>query len=134
MDILDTIKSSLGGGQVDKENDLMSTIMNLVGGKGGGLNDLISQFKSKGLGDVVSSWVGTGKNLPVSPEQIQNVLGSDQIKNIASKLGMDVGQVTGKLSDLLPQAVDKLTPEGKVPEGDILNKGMELLGGIFGKK
>jgi uncharacterized protein YidB (DUF937 family) len=132
MDILDTLKSSLGGSKTDKENDLMSTIMGLVGG--GGLNNLISQFTSKGLGDVVSSWVGKGNNLPISPDQIQSVLGADQIKNIASKLGMDTNQVTGQLSNLLPQAVDKLTPDGKVPEGDILNKGMDLLGGLFGKK
>ncbi len=112
----------------------MSTVMNLVGKQSGGLNGLISKFNSKGLGDVVSSWVGTGKNQPVSPEQIANVLGSDQIKNIASKTGMDTNAVTSQLSNLLPQVVDKLTPEGKVPEGDILSKGKDILGGLFGKK
>ena len=132
MDILDTVKSALGGG--DKQNDLMSTVMNLVGGQSGGLNGLISKFNSKGLGDVVGSWVGTGKNLPVSQDQIQSVLGSDQIKNIASKLGISTNEVTSQLSNLLPQAVDKLTPDGKVPEGDIMSKGMDMLGGLFGKK
>jgi uncharacterized protein YidB (DUF937 family) len=133
MDILNTIKSVLGGGG-DKQNDLTSTMMDLVGGKSGGLEGLISQFKSKGLGDLISSWVGTGKNLPVSPDQIKSVLGADQIKNIASKLSMDSKEVTGQLSNLLPQVVDKLTPDGKVPEGDILSKGKDLLGGLFGKK
>jgi uncharacterized protein YidB (DUF937 family) len=132
MDILETVKSALGGG--DKKADLMSTVMNLVGGQSGGLNGLISQFTSKGLGDVVGSWVGTGKNLPVSKDQIQSVLGADQIKNIASKLGIGTNEVTSQLSNLLPQVVDKLTPDGKVPEGDIMSKGMEMLGGLFGKK
>jgi len=132
MDILNTIKSTLGSG--DKNSDLMSVVMNIVGGQKGGLNGLISQFKSKGLGDIVGSWVGTGKNLPVSAEQIQSVLGSDQIKNIASKLGISTNEVTSQLSNLLPQAVDKLTPDGKVPEGDIMSKGMDMLGGLFGKK
>jgi uncharacterized protein YidB (DUF937 family) len=131
MDILTTVKSVLGGG--DKKDDMMSSVMGLLGGTGG-LNGLISQFTSKGLGDVVGSWVSTGKNLPVSQDQIQSVLGSDQIKNIASKLGISTNEVTSQLSNLLPDVVDKLTPDGKVPQGDMISKGMEMLGGLFGKK
>ena len=131
MDILNTVKSALGGG--DKQNDLLSSVMGLIGGQGG-LNNLISQFGAKGLGDVIGSWVGTGKNLPVSPDQLKSALGDDTVKNIASKLGMDSNAVTSQLSNLLPDVVDKLTPDGKVPEGDMLSKGMEMLGGLFGKK
>ncbi|MFZ1281728.1 MAG: YidB family protein [Ignavibacteriaceae bacterium] len=131
MDILNTVKSALGGG--DKQGDLLSSVMGLIGGQGG-LNNLISQFGAKGLGDVVGSWVGTGKNLPVSPDQLKGVLGDDTVKNIASKLGMDSNAVTSQLSNLLPNVVDKLTPDGKVPEGDLMSKGMDLLGGLFGKK
>ncbi|MFZ1281657.1 MAG: YidB family protein [Ignavibacteriaceae bacterium] len=130
MDILNTVKSALGGG--DNQGDLLSSVMGLLGG--GGLNNLISQFGAKGLGDVVGSWVGTGKNLPVSPDQLKGVLGDDTVKNIASKLGMDSNAVTSQLSNLLPDVVDKLTPDGKVPEGDLMSKGMDLLGGLFGKK
>jgi uncharacterized protein YidB (DUF937 family) len=131
MDILNTVKSALGGG--DKQGDLLSSVMGLIGGQGG-LNNLISQFGAKGLSDVVGSWVGTGKNLPVSPDQLKGVLGDDTVKNIASKLGMDSNAVTSQLSNLLPDVVDKLTPDGKVPEGDLMSKGMDLLGGLFGKK
>lgn len=131
MDILNTVKSALGGG--DKQGDFLSSVMGLIGGQGG-LNNLISQFGAKGLGDVVGSWVGTGKNLPVSPDQLKGVLGDDTVKNIASKLGMDSNAVTSQLSNLLPDVVDKLTPDGKVPEGDLMSKGMDLLGGLFGKK
>ena len=61
-------------------------------------------------------------------------MGDDTVKNIASKLGMDSNAVTSQLSNLLPDVVDKLTPDGKVPEGDLMSKGMDLLGGLFGKK
>ena len=132
MDIINTVKSALGGG--DKNNDLMSVVINLVGGQKGGLDGLISQFTSIGLGDVVGSWVSTGKNLPVSPDQLKSALGDDTVKNLASKLGMDSNALTSQLSNLLPDVVDKLTPDGKVPEGDMLSKGMEMLGGLFGKK
>ena len=131
MDILNTVKSALGGG--NNQGDLLSSVMGLIGGQGG-LNNLISQFGAKGLGDVIGSWVGTGKNLPVSPDQLKGVLGDDTVKNIASKLGMDSNAVTSQLSNLLPDVVDKLTPDGKVPEGDLMSKGMDLLGGLFGKK
>ena len=131
MDILNTIQSALGGG--DKKDDLMSTVVGLLGGQGG-LQNLIGQFTSKGLGDVVGSWVSTGKNLPVSGDQLQNVLGKDTIGNLASKLGMDSGALTSQLKNLLPDVVDKLTPNGKVPEGDIMSQATDLLGGLFGKK
>ena len=131
MDILNTIQSALGGG--NKKDDLVSTVMGLLGGQGG-LNNLISQFPSKGLGDVIGSWVSTGKNLPVSEDQLQIVLGKDTINNLASKLGMDKGALTSQLTNLLPDVVDKLTPDGKVPQGDIMSKGMDILGGLLGKK
>lgn len=130
MDILNTVKSALGGG--DKQGDLISSVMGLLGGQGG-LNNLISQFGAKGLGDVIGSWVGTGKNIPISADQLKGVLGDDTLKNIASKLGMDSNALTSQLSNLLPDVVDKLTPEGKVPEGDLTSKATDLLGGLFGK-
>ena len=130
MDILNMVKSALGGG--DKQGDLISSVMGLLGGQGG-LNNLISQFGAKGLGDVIGSWVGTGKNIPISADQLKGVLGDDTLKNIASKLGLDSNALTSQLSNLLPDVVDKLTPEGKVPEGDLTSKATDLLGGLFGK-
>ena len=131
MDLMNSLQSALGGGQ--KNNDLLSDVIELLGGKGG-VNNLVGQFASGGLGDIINSWVGTGNNLPVSPEQIKSALGQDKISNLASKLGMDQGALTSQLSNLLPDVVDKLTPEGKVPEEDILGKGMDMLGGLFGSK
>jgi len=134
MGLLGSLKSVLGSSSGSKEPDLMSTVMNLIGGQSGGLGAFVQQFAAKGLGDVAQSWVSTGKNLPISPDQLQSVLGSDVVKGLASKLGMDSNALTSQLSNLLPQAVDKLTPEGKIPEGDIMTQGINLLGGLFSKK
>lgn len=131
MDLMDSLKSSIGGG--NKQDDLISTVMILLGGQGG-LQNLISQFDAKGLGDIIGSWVGTGQNQSISPDQLQNVLGSDVLGGIASKLGLNVNDLSSQLSNLLPGVVDKLTPEGKVPEGDIMSRASDLLGGLFGKK
>ena len=104
MGLLDSVTGAIGGGTGGSQNDIISSIMNLIGGQSGGLNGLISQFTSKGLGDIISSWVGTGKNLPISSDQIQNVLGSDTIKNIASKLNID--------TDICNKSIIKLTSSG----------------------
>lgn len=131
MDILNTFQSALGGG--NKKDDLMSSIMQLLGGQGG-LQNLINQFDAKGLGDIIGSWVSTGQNKSITADQIQNVFGSDALSGIASKLGLNVNDLSSQLSNLLPDVVDKLTPNGKVPEGDILSQASDLLGGLFGKK
>ena len=107
--------------------------MGLLGGQGG-LQNLINQFNSKGLGDIIGSWIGTGQNKSISADQIQNVIGSEALSGIASKLGINVSDLSGQLSNLLPGVVDKLTPDGKVPEGDIMSQASDLLGGLFGKK
>lgn len=130
-------------------NDIVSMIGKKVGGDGqrgglfdqvidlinnpetGGLSGLISRFEQGGLGDIVSSWVGTGQNADVSGEQIANTLGADKIKEIAGKLGVSDNQVSGGLASLLPQIIDRLTPDGKVPEGGILESGLSALAGKF---
>ena len=131
MDLMDSLKSAISGG--DQKDDLMSSIMQLLGGQGG-LQNLISQFDAKGFGDIIGSWVGTGQNKSISPDQIQNVLGSDVLSGIAAKLGLNVNDLSRQLSNLLPGVVDKLTPKGKVPEGDIMSQASDLLGGLFSNK
>ncbi len=94
----------------------------------GGLGGLVQNFIQKGLGDVVSSWVGTGQNLPISAEQIQHVLGSDQIQQIAAQAGMSPETASASLASLLPGLVDKATPEGKIPEGGgLFDEGLSAL-------
>lgn len=139
MGILDSIKSAIGGGEGEGSGkpDLMSIITGLIGGSGG-LGGIVKQFTEKGLGDVVSSWIGKGDNAPVSPDQVKDAFGEDAIKDISEKTGMDTKEVTEQLSDKLPQIVDKLTPDGKIPEGDEAGLGLDnigdIIGGLFGKK
>ena len=114
-----------GGGT---QNPLLDTIFNLINNpQTGGLAGLVQTFKDKGLGDVVSSWVSTGENLPVSGEQIQNVLGNDQIQQLAEKVGISKEEISGSLANLLPEIIDKLTPNGTLPEGGLLNQGLDIL-------
>lgn len=136
MGLLDSVVGALAGGQSDGSNPLLNIVMQLINNpQTGGLGGLVQSFQQGGLGEVVNSWVSTGQNLPISAEQLQSVLGGGALQNIAAQLGVSPEQASGSLADLLPQMVDKLTPNGQVPEGgDLLAQGMDMLkkGGLFG--
>ena len=82
----------------------------------GGVSGLISQFEQRGLGQVVQSWVGTGANLPVTAEQIHQVLGSTAVAQFATKFGLNPQDFAQQLASILPQTVDQMTPGGVVPK------------------
>jgi len=84
--------------------------------KHGGVQGVVSQFEKNGLGATVQSWVGTGPNQPVSPDDVQRVLGPDLLKQLSEKTGTSIQELTQKLAHVLPQAVDKLTPDGTIPK------------------
>ena len=88
----------------------------------GGISGLQQMFQQKGLGGVISSWIGTGQNLPISAEQLQSVLHCDVLQNIVAKTGLDQTQVASVLSQVLPHIVDQLTPNGQVPEPNALSQ------------
>ena len=115
MGILDTVGGLLGGSPAT--SGLAAQVLALLNGSGNqeGLSRLVEQFRAAGLEDVVSSWIGTGANLPVSPEQLTNVLGRSKLTDMASGAGIPFDQVAGKLAELLPGIVDALTPEGRLP-------------------
>ncbi len=116
----------LGGGS--SQNPLMDIVMGLITNpQTGGLQGLIQTFKEKGLGDAVSSWISTGENQPVSGGEIQQALGGNFIQQIAEKLGSSKSEVSGGLANLLPEIIDKLTPNGSLPESDQLDQGLKLL-------
>lgn len=81
----------------------------------GGLAGLVQQLQQGGLGEQVGSWISTGQNLPVSPDQLKDALGSDALGQLAGSIGLDAGQAAGPLAQLLPQVVDALTPHGQLP-------------------
>ena len=127
MGLLDKITSVLGSGE--GASGLMEQVLNLVNNpEAGGLTGLIEKFQNNGLGDIISSWVGTGANQPVSGEQITSALGGDKIREIASRLGISDSEAVSGLANMLPQVIDKLTPEGTVPEGGTLQ---ESIGGLL---
>jgi len=88
-------------------------------GTGDGLSALIEQFQQAGLGQQMNSWIGTGQNMQISPDQLTQALGKERMQEMASSSGMDFGQLAGGLSDLLPRMIDGLTPSGNVPASGI---------------
>ena len=98
---------------------LVSQIVAMIQSRPGGLAGLLQSFQQGGLGHVFESWIGTGQNLPVSPDQLHSTVGSDWISRITQATGLPQGQVEQQLSALLPQIVDHLTPNGQLPQGDL---------------
>jgi uncharacterized protein YidB (DUF937 family) len=91
----------------------------LAGGAGGGmLGDLVQQFDQSGAGDAARSWVSQGENIPVTPQQIENTFGSDIINQLAGQFGLDKRELLQGLSEALPDVVNQLTPDGRLPTED----------------
>ncbi len=131
MGLLDEVGKMMGGGQQGGASDILAVAQQLLG-QSGGIDGLIQQLQAGGLGEVVKSWIGNGQNLPVTGEQIQQVLGNDKVAAIARQLGVDPAQASAQLAQVLPGLVDKLTPNGQVPQGgDLLSQGADLLKGFL---
>ena len=94
----------------------MVSVLNNVIEKHGGLQGVVSEFEKNGLGPTVQSWVGTGPNQPISPDQVHKALGPDLLRQLSEKSGLSVQELAQKLAQVLPQAVDKLTPNGAIPK------------------
>ena len=140
MALLDQLTGALGG----QGQDGLSAVLGALGGDGaaGGLGGLLGKAQEMGMGDVVQSWIGKGENLPISPEQIQAVLGSGVVGQFAEKLGIDPATAATQLSAILPQVIDQLTPDGQAPSasagglggalGNIVGGGIgDVLGGLL---
>ncbi len=95
------------------------------GGLVGGLGGLLDQFRQKGLGGVVGSWIGAGENQPVSPQEVHQALGPDIIDQLSQRSGIPRDQLLAELSRVLPSLVDKLTPSGRVPTNAELAQQMQ---------
>ncbi len=148
MGLLDAVLGSVLGGQAQPRGgggDGAAMLMQIVaamlanrgGGAGsgagglGGLGGLAEQFQRGGLGDVMNSWIGTGENQPISPDQLGGVLGGDLLGELTQRTGMGQGELLGQLSQMLPQMVDRATPEGRIPDGGLGDIGsiLERFGG-----
>ena len=149
MGLLDSILGSvLGGGAAQGQGSGQSALINAViqmiankgagdgvggaAGAGGGLGALVGALTQGGLGNIASSWVGTGENMPVSADQLQSALGGGSgaggiLAQLAQQAGLSHGDTASGLSQLLPGLVDKLTPNGQMPQQDSLQ---EMLGSL----
>jgi len=113
--LLGAAGANLGGG-----GNPQAALLQQLGGllqSSGGAGGLLQAFEQGGLGHVFQSWVGTGQNLPISADQLQSVLGSGQIAQLAESVGLSHADTLQHLSSLLPQVVDHLTPDGRLPSG-----------------
>ncbi len=128
-EVVSVIGKQLSGGQ---QNNLVEQAMAMLNNPQiGGLSGLVEKFQKGGLGEIVSSWVGTGANMPVSGDQIAGALGPEQIREIAGKTGIAESQVSDGLASILPQVIDKLTPDGRVPDNNALSGALSSLAEKF---
>ena len=94
----------------------MVSVVNGIIDKHGGLQGVVNQFEQNGFGSTVQSWVSTGPNHPISPDAVQQTLGPELLQQLAARSGLSVQELTQKLAQVLPQAVDKMTPDGTIPQ------------------
>ena len=131
MGLLDSVIGGLMGGQ-GGSSPMAGALMTLLGGGQGagsgfgtqgigmqgqgGLGGLLGSFEQAGLGHIAQSWVGTGQNQQVSPDQLQQVFGQDRVQSMAEQAGMEPQGFLAQLAQHLPHAVDQMTPQGRVPD------------------
>jgi uncharacterized protein YidB (DUF937 family) len=92
-----------------------TTLLNTYIEKQGGLQNVVGQFEKGGFGDTMKSWISQGQNLPITADQIHQVLGSGTVQALAAKMGLPADKIAELLAQHLPQAIDKATPDGKLP-------------------
>ena len=136
MGLLDSVLGSVLGGSGQNQNSgqaaLINAVIQMISNKAGGagtgssLGGLVGALTQGGLGDIASSWIGKGQNMSVSPDQITQSLGGTGgggfLAQLAQQAGLSQGDTASQLSQLLPGLVDKLTPDGEVPQQDSLEK------------
>jgi uncharacterized protein YidB (DUF937 family) len=116
MGLLDgLLQNVLGAGAQQSQGSMMQAALQMLQ-QNGGLPGIISKFQNGGMGAHVGSWVGTGANMPINGSQIQEILGSGAIGEIAQQLGLSHGDASSGLAQVLPGIINQLTPGGQVPE------------------
>lgn len=129
MGLMDMVGGMMGG-QGNSKAALVQAAIKLVQSHPGGLQGLLAQFQSAGLGEHVSSWVGNGQNQPITADHVQQALTPDQLQSLSQQAGIEPAQASAGLASLLPDIVNHLTPSGGMPDAGQLQQG---LGGLLGK-
>ncbi|MBB3020954.1 uncharacterized protein YidB (DUF937 family) [Microvirga lupini] len=113
---------SLGGaGQGDPQSGFGGLLGGLGSGGlggllGGGLGELMESFRQQGQGDVAESWVGTGPNKPIAPDQLEQAIGPEVLATLTQQTGLSREELLSRLTTMLPETVDKVTPDGRLPD------------------
>ena len=134
MGMLDGLLGSLMGGMTSDgtggrpQSPLLLIALQLLQ-QNGGLQGMLGKFQQAGYGAQADSWVSTGQNQPISADALSQVLGHGQLGQIAQQLGMSQGEAAGGLASMFPQMIDKMTPQGQVPDDhqDIVAEALALL-------
>ena len=129
MGLLDNLENqALGSVAGGSSTSLATGLLQMIQNQPGGLQGLVQSFHDKGMGGLVSSWISSGPNPPISGDQVHQVLGSDQVKALAAKAGISPDVAGTAIAQILPGLVDKLTPNGQVPAH---NSVMDMVGGLL---
>jgi uncharacterized protein YidB (DUF937 family) len=130
-DLVKQVASDTGGGA--SHAAMASAVLGMLNSQGsGGLPALVQSFQSQGLGDMVSKWISTGPNPPVSPDQVHAALGAEKVQQLAQQAGVSPDMAKTLLAAVLPILVDKLTPGGTMQSHQsLLGEGLGLLAKKF---
>ena len=129
QDPLGSVLGGLGGGsQAQGGNLLLQVVLSLLQ-QNGGLEGVLGRFRQGGPGQQTDSWVGTGQNMNISPDQLQQIFGSSTMSDLAAQLGMPEAQAGSTMAQLLPEVINQLTPQGQVPENgdEEIAQGLSML-------
>ena len=120
MGLLDSIISEVTGGggrnNTNANSGGLGSILGSLLASQGGVGGLVQKMQQAGMGDAVNSWVGNGQNQPVDQHQLGNAIGHDQVNQWSQQTGMSHNTILSELSKMLPNAVDKMTPNGRVED------------------
>jgi uncharacterized protein YidB (DUF937 family) len=125
------LQSALGGNAESQTQNLVKGVVGMLTSSSGGISSLVDKFTQSGLGDVAASWIAKGENKPVSPQQLVEALGEEKVAELAKEAGIPADKGAEVLSQVLPTVVDKMTPDGEIPEEHHLGTLSKIiLGGI----
>jgi uncharacterized protein YidB (DUF937 family) len=117
MGLLDNLENQALGSVLGRgSNSLASGLLQMIQNQPGGLQGLVQSFHDKGMGGLVSSWISSGPNPPISGDQVHQALGSEQVEALAAKAGISPEVAGTAIAQILPGLIDKLTPNGSVPD------------------
>jgi uncharacterized protein YidB (DUF937 family) len=129
MGLLDDVMGMLGGGKGGGSSQIMGALGGLVA-SAGGMQGIMSKLEASGMGDKLQSWIGTGQNQEMSAAEVEQALGKEEIQKAAAEAGVSEQEAADGLAGLLPQVIDKISPDGKLPDMGQLD---EMMGSFLKK-